>query len=279
VKNSQTTLFTFHKIREQCEQGNEGAWRAFLDFYSPVFFRLLEIHGNIDGAEAPRILKKALEALAANGFERFRATSRQSEREFLGDIRCLLLEVALEKAFHPAQAESAPGGIFETEKITKLLEELPLLHKEMLFFKLSGYHDDTLERVLRIAPRVAEKAFERLTAEYAPARNAERERCPWPAGWLAFLKRVREMKTDKCQSTHQFVRVHDGQVSWYDKEPVEKHVSACLHCLDSWTGIREVGYWRHAADPVSASKINELLEVLPIERAATKKSFFARLRS
>jgi hypothetical protein len=278
VKNSQTTLFTFHKIREQGEQGNADAWRAFLDFYSPVFFRLLEIHGAIDGTEASRIVKKTLAELTANGFERFRATSRQSEREFLADIRGLLLEVALE-AFPPVQAESAPGGIFEAEKISKLLEDLPLLHKEMLFFKLSGYHDDTLEHVFRIAPRVAEKAFERLTAEYAPARNAERERCPWPAEWLAFLKRVRGMKTDKCLSPHQFVRVHDGQVSWYEKEPVEKHVSSCLHCLDTWAGIREVGYWRHASDPLSASEITGLLELLPIEKAPAKKSFFARLRS
>jgi hypothetical protein len=278
VKNSQTTLFTFHKIREQGEQGNAEAWRAFLDFYSPVFFRLVEIHGAIDRTEASPIVKKALAELTTSGFERFRATSRQSEREFLADIRSLLLEVALE-ALHPVQAESAPGRIFEAEKITTLLEDLPLLHKEMLFFKLSGYHDDTLEHVFRIAPRVAEKAFERLTGEYAPARNAERERCPWPVEWLAFLQRVRAMKTDKCLSPHQFVRVHDGQVSWYEKEPVEKHVSSCLHCLDTWAGIREVGYWRHASDPLSASDITGLLELLPIEKAPAKKSFFARLRS
>ena len=282
MKHNQTTLFTFHKIREQGEQGNAEAWRAFLDFYGPVFVRLLEIHGAVERAEALRILKKALADLSANGFERFRATSRQSEREFLGDIRGLLLEVALEAAFNPAPAESpstAPGGIFETEKIAKLLEGLPLLHKEMLFFKLSGYSDDTLERVLRIAPRVAEKAFERLTAEYEPARHAKGERCPWPADWLAFLKRARGLKAENCLSPHQFIRVHDGQVSWYDKEPVEKHVSACLHCLEAWTGLREVGYWRHAADPLSASEIKQLLEALPVEKPPVKKSLFARLRS
>ena len=56
------------------------------------------------------------------------------------------------------------AGGFETEKISQLLADLPLLHKEMLFFKLAGYTDATIERILRMSPRVAEKAFQRLAA-------------------------------------------------------------------------------------------------------------------
>ena len=75
------------------------------------------------------------------------------------------------------------------------------------------------------------------------------------------------------------MRIHDGQVSWYDKEPVEKHVSACLHCLEAWTGLREVSYWRLAAERLSASEINALLEIIPVEKPPAKKSLFQRLRS
>ncbi len=75
------------------------------------------------------------------------------------------------------------------------------------------------------------------------------------------------------------MRIHDGQVSWYEKEPVEKHVSGCLHCLEAWAGLREVGYWRRAADPLSSSEIERLLEVIPVEKPAAKKSLFQRLRS
>jgi hypothetical protein len=45
-------LFTFHKIREQSEQGKADAWRALLEFYAPMFFRLLEINGAMSRAEA-----------------------------------------------------------------------------------------------------------------------------------------------------------------------------------------------------------------------------------
>jgi len=272
-------LFTFHKIREQSEQGTAEAWRALLEFYAPAFFRLLEIEGAMSAQEALPVVKKMLGDLTGNGLERLHATSRQSEREFLGDLRAMLLEAAAEyvSAKNP---ETLAAGAFEPDKIANLLDGLPLLHKEMLFFRLAGYTENTVERVMRLSPRVAEKAFERLAGEYQAARLTERDQCPWPAAWLAFLKQARGLKTENCTPTHEMVRIHDGQVSWYEKEPVEKHVSGCLHCLEAWTGLREVGYWRRAADPISASQIDQLFEVIPVEKTLTKKkSFLQRLRS
>ena len=270
-------LFTFHKIREQSEKGGGEAWRALLEFYGPVFFRLLEIHAAMAQGEPPPVVKKMLAELTANGFERLRATARQSEREFLGDLRALLLDVANDAL--ASQKSEIPGGAFEPVKIGKLLEGLPLLHKEMVFFKLAGYTDATIERIMRLSPRVAEKAFERLAGEYQAARQNENDRCPWPAAWLAFLKQARGLKTENCTPAHEMVRIHDGQVSWYDKEPVEKHVAGCLHCLEAWTGLREVGYWRRAADPLSRTQIDDFLEIIPAEKLpAKKKSLFARLR-
>jgi hypothetical protein len=271
-------LFTFHKIRTQSEQGKAEAWRALLDFYAPGFVRLLEIHGAMPAREAFPVLKKMLAELTANGFERLRATSRESEREFLGDLRGLLLVAALD-AVASQNSDQPASSAFETEKIATLLEGLPLLHKEMLFFKLAGYTENTIERVLRISPRVAEKAFDRLAGEYQAARQTEQDRCPWPAAWLGFLKQARTIKTENCILGHQMMRIHDGQVSWYEKEPVEKHVSGCLHCLEAWTGLREVGYWRRVADPLTGAEIERLLEAVPVEKAPAKKSFFARLRS
>jgi hypothetical protein len=271
-------LFTFHKIREQSEQGTAEAWRALLEFYAPAFFRLLEIDGAISAQEALPVVKKMLGDLTRNSFERLRGTSRQSEREFLGDLRAMLLEAATDY-LSAKNSETLAAGAFEPDKIAKLLDGLPLLHKEMLFFRLAGYTENTVERVMRLSPRVAEKAFERLAGEYQPARQAERDQCPWPAAWLAFLKQARGLKTENCTPTHEMMRIHDGQVSWYEKEPVEKHVSGCLHCLEAWTGLREVGYWRRAADPISASQIDQLFEVIPVEKTLTKKSFLQRLRS
>jgi len=275
-----TVLYTFHKVREQCEQGSAEAWRAFLDFYTPLSLHLLKMYLPGDGPAPGRVWEQTLAALAENDFQRFRATERQSEREFLAHVRALLLDQAVQAAAAGDTAEaSQPASAaapLHLEVLGKLLEGLPLLHQEMLFFKLAGYTDASIERMMRMSPRVAQAAFARLESDYAAALKLECDRCPWPRPWLALLQDARAKKQEACPHVHQFLRIHDGQVSWYDKEPVEKHVAGCRHCLEAWTALREVAYWRKAAPAVATAQIEGYLGALPLP-AAPKKSFFQRM--
>lgn len=284
VTDHKAVLYTFHKVRERCEQPNAEAWRAFLNFYSPLGLHLLGIYAP-DPAEARRVWEKTLRALAENNFERFRGASRQTEREFLADVRALLLDTVTGEApggtADAAEAvapETAGERLLDPEKLGKLLEGLPLLHQEMLFFRLGGYTDATIEEMLRFAPGVAEKAFARLGPDLSAAQNLEKDRCLWPADWLDILRHARGGKKENCPQLHQFLRVQDGQVSWYDKEPVEKHVSGCLYCLERWTALREVGHWRRAAPAVPPEQIEEFLRVLPVG-PEPKKSLLRRIFS
>jgi hypothetical protein len=261
MAEKRASIFTFHRIRQECELPGREPWRAFLDFYSSLLLRLLEIYLPENGARRRAIVEDLLRQLSAGNFQRFRQTSRQSEREFLVDLRALLFEIAAPAAGAASPANSA---LVSPDNVRPLLDGLPLLHQEMLFFKLAGYTDATLEQMLRVTPAVAAKAFERLGDNYAPVQNLQRDRCPWPAAWQALLAEARNSRQENCPELHQFLRIHDGQVSWYDKEPVERHVSACLHCLDRWTALREVGHWRRVAPPVPAATIDELLAVLPL---------------
>jgi hypothetical protein len=272
VSDNHASILTFQQIREQCEQGNAEAWRAFVSLYGPLFAHLLEVYSP-SGTEASQDpARKMLARLAENDFARLRETPRQSEREFLTDIRALLLDTALVSLDEIPQAETN----FTLENLGKLMEGLPLAHQEMVVFRLSGYTDASLENMLRIAPRVAEAAFARLEADFAAAGHLELDRCPWPVPWLSVLRQARTTKKDNCPELHQFLRIQDGQVSWYDKEPVEKHVGSCLYCLERWTALRELGYWRRKAKPVTASQVEELLQAVPLT-IPEKKSFLRRM--
>jgi hypothetical protein len=285
---------TFHRIREQCEQANADAWRALLALYGPLGLHLVAMYAPDRAAADPAlgrtVWEETLRRLAENNFERFRSTARQSEREFLADVRALLLETLAEQdakgdAGEPTVATldgaSTPEGSASTarldpERLAALLEGLPLLHQEMLFLKLAGYSDGTVEKMLRVAPRVAEKSFARLSPDFAAALGTQKDRCLWPSDWLAILRRARTAKKETCPELHQILRVHDGQVSWYDKEPVERHVSGCLYCLERWTALREVGYWRRMAPTVSPEQIEGWLRVLPVRVEEKKKKSLLR---
>lgn len=279
MSDKQITVLTFQQVREQCEQGNAEAWRAFVNLYGSLLTHLLEVYSPAAVKASPLIMTKMLASLAEDDFARFRSTSRQSEREFLTDVRALLLDVALDSAGDPVSTDSPqtiPSATFSLEAVGKLMDGLPLTHQEMIFLRLSGYTDVSLENMLRIAPVVAQTAFARLEADYSAATHLEKDRCTWPASWLNLLRQARATKKDNCPDLHQFLRIQDGQVSWYDKEPTEKHVSSCLYCLERWTALRELGYWRRKASPLAAAELEGLIAVLPVA-APAKKSFLQRV--
>jgi hypothetical protein len=277
----QPAVFTFHKVREECEQGNAEAWRAFLNFYSPLCLHLLKIYGS-DENEAARsaIWVKTLGALTENNFEKFRATARQSEREFLVEVRALLFDTALAQrrvqeraassAGEASNSEGAGKPALNFERTSKIVEGLPLLHQEVLWFKLAGYTDATIESILRTTPRVAHAALDRLEPDFAAARELASDGCLWPDAWLALLAQARAAKKEDCPPLHQLLRIHDGQVSWYDKEPTETRVAGCVHCLESGSALHEVSYWRRAAPALPSTEIEEWLRGLPVVARAAR---------
>ena len=72
------------------------------------------------------------------------------------------------------------------------------------------------------------------------------------------------------------MRIQDGQVSWYEKEPIEKHVTSCLYCLERWTALREVVYGRRVATPLDVAVIERLALAVPTGDNP-KKSLFKRV--
>ena len=279
MTNGSATTFTFHRLRQECEQGAPAAWKAFLEFYSPLFLHLLSLYVP-DDTKAASIWSDSLAALSLNNFESFRATARQSEREFLVDIRAVVINAAREqRAKETSETQAVPLNV---ERVTKILEGLPLAHQEILWFKLAGYADANIERMMRTTPQIASGALGRLEPEFTAAVAPASEGCRWPREWLALLTEAQKAKKEDCPPLHQLLRIQDGQVSWYDKEPMEKRVASCLHCLETWTALREVGYWRRAAPAPPAERLEEWLRALPVDADAVastpkKKSFLRRV--
>jgi len=270
-------LMTFHKTLPGCEQGDRDAWRLFLARYTPIVFQLFGVY--LPGTPEQRweFWREAVRALCAGNYERLRAFSHQSEREFLVDVRAFLLDRVSAAIDSSLDAQAPPGPTVET--LGALLKGLPLLHQEIVFLTLAGYSQATLEKVLRISPAVAQQGFERLRADYAPVLERSEDRCLWPAGWTAITRTARAGKRDDCAPLRLLVRILDGQATWYEKSPVEEHRATCLHCLEFWTSLLEVSSWERVMKPWPPEQIEPLLADLPL-RAPEKSrgSLFARIR-
>ncbi len=266
---------TFQRTLAACEQGESEAWRTFLEAYTPVAFGLVDFFLPAFRGRREEIWREALQTLSTNNYERLRGFDHQAEREFLVDLRSFLMEMGAPRLDRARDISGSPRPSPET--LGALLQDLPLLYQEAVFLKLAGFSDATLEKVLRIPAAAAERACERLQSDYSAFLKQDRDECLWPAAWLELLRQVRAAGSPQCVPIRQFVRIFDGQASWYDKAPTEEHIVGCLHCLERWTSLREVIYWRNSTKPLPAGKVENLLSSLPIEVPASRKSLLGRL--
>jgi hypothetical protein len=264
-------LLTFHKIIAGCVAGEREAWTSFVTEYTPAFVGLLEVYlGPACRSLAWAAWQASLAELSAQRFERLRSLDQQSEKEFLLGLRRLVLSQAASTLDPKTRAGAAPPSPRHpaVERVQERLAGLPLIHQQVVFLKLAGYTDGIIERVLRITPAVAQQSFERLGDD---ARTPAAE-------WLAVLEHAGSAGTEDCPAPRRLIRIQEGQVSWYDRDPVEQRLTGCLHCLELWTALGEVRYWRRETQPLASAKVEELLAPLPIEAvAATRPSLLKRV--
>lgn len=254
-----------------CETGDANAWQAFLANYTPMMFRLLEVYApQLEGVARKPLWQAALQELTAAEYKRLREFDHQAEREFLMDLKWFVLDLAAQK-LHGASGEARPLA----ESIRSRLEGRPIAHQEIILLNLAGHSPAALEKVLLVPGSLIAKAL--APAEGAEPSTGGASPVPPPVNWLGMLREVRAARTPECPPPRNFVRILDGQASWYDKTPTENHLANCLHCLETWTSLREADSLRRVTIPLAKSDVAEYLSALPIAAASAARSWKAKL--
>jgi hypothetical protein len=268
---------TFHKTLAGCEEGSRAAWQGFISSYSPTIFRILSVYRPACGVECRRkAWQDCLRVLSTDNFQHLGTFDHQSEREFVVGLRAFVLETSSNRPDPAADTRDAPEPT--PDAVKSLLKGLPLTHQLVLFLKLAGYSDSTLERMLRITPAVAQSSLERLQEKCVVVLQREQDAGLWPAAWMDLLRHAWASHTDACAPLRQFVRILDGQTGWNEKESVEKHAVQCLHCIERWTSLREVAHWLRETTPLPADEVEALLSGLSVKAdAGANKSFLRRM--
>ncbi len=267
-----TRYLTFQTVLPGCENGDADCWRFFLTTYTPIASRLLAAYVPELSEEARTALwRDALQALAADDFKRLREFDHQAEREFLVDLKSFVLELA-------AIRLGEPGGEsrLSSESVRGRLDGRPIAHQEILLLKLGGYSESDIEKVLVIPATLVASALAPaagaapLGGSAVPAAGAR--------AWLGFLHEIHAARTPDCPDRRIFVRILDGQISWYDKTPAETHMAKCLHCLDFWASLREADSFRRQTAPIPESQVAGFLPALALAAAPEgRNSWFGKL--
>jgi hypothetical protein len=235
-------------------------------------FRLLDVYAPQMGRQARESLwQDALQGLATDDFKRLRGFDHQAEREFLIDLKGHVLDLALQRL------GGAPSeGRHTVESVGRLVEGRPIAHQELILLNLGGYSPAVLEKLLVVPQTLVAKALT-PAAGAEPGQSGASPARPETA-WLEFLREVHAARTPDCPPRRIFVRILDGQISWYDKTPAENHMTRCLHCLEVWASLREADALRRETAPLPDGEVLAYLAALPIAAAAPAGgSWFGKL--
>jgi len=246
-----------------CREGDAEAWRALVAQYTPVLAGVAKAYSSDPGRIAGA-WRGVLGSLAGHDFAALKEVEAQSDREFFSVLRASLLE---QFTAGPEDLTSPDGldTITVLEDLSRLMRESPLVHQNMMFLHLTGYSDPDIELILRISPAVAQRSVERLNAAFWADFRRSMEAAHWQAAWLRMNRRMRRSKTPDCVPIRPLIRILDGQFGWYEKDPIERHLGACLHCLEAWVGLQEITHWMQRGTPLTPAQVDELLSGLPVK--------------
>lgn len=266
-------VYSFHRMAEECRADRPQAWAHCVRLYFPlVHHLLLRYFPGLDPAALPAQLFRAARA---EGAVLWRSYGGSGEKDFLLHLRDFVFE----------QGRATRGGRPETpvtsDGFWAVLGEFPPLQREMLVLSFRGYTPEEIKDIMKFAPesvqagveRVREKLHARLGEAIGPD-IATRDHD-------ALFEAFEQQRGKDCLEDKIYVRIADGQASWYDRQDYERHLEGCAHCLNRFASYREAVYFFRTLPPAEAAEVAPLLRALELPQeglaAGGKKPWWLRL--
>ncbi|MGH9452914.1 MAG: hypothetical protein ACRD2O_02975 [Terriglobia bacterium] len=268
-------MLTFRNTIQGCREGDAAAWRTLIVQYTPILTGTVKAY-SADAGRVERAWRSVLSASADHEFAALKELDAQSDREFFMVLRSSLLEQmarGLEDGSHPG-GWNIPEAL---ETLSRLMTEFPLVHQNVAFLSLTGYPEPVIEGIIRISPGIAKSSVDRLNSEFYADFRRSVDAAEWQRGWLRLVSQIRAIQTPDCVPIRRLIRILDGQFGWSEKEPIERHLAVCLHCLEAWVGLQEITYWMRRGTPLAPEQVDELVSSLPLKtKSKQRTSFFKR---
>ncbi len=230
-------VFTCAEIVEGCRRGDDAAWGHFTARYLPLAGAVLDRHFPEHAARRDELLREALAQARDDNARFFRDYQGHSEREFLLHWR----EQALRVGEAAAPAPAPPQIPLEWETFQKAIADFTALERQMIWMTLLSPLAGDADKVLRVDPKTvasvlgrAQEALRGASDHWNPQMLVENRH--------RLIDAARAAATEDCPLPRQFLRLLDGQITWRDRQGIERHLTRCWRCVDVLCRFREVVY-------------------------------------
>jgi len=211
-------IYTSYEMIQDCRAGKPAGWSYFLANYKPVVERLAAHYGLSDIEAALADVRNSL----------FASIQPVPERQFVAALRQKVLAQAPDRALD-----------LDLEAMGQAFAPLTVVEKKAVWLETMHYTADDAARMLRMDAQTVAKVRDKA-ADLLRAAQDRWSRTMLADNGLALGRAVAAQAGPECISPKALLDIIDGRSTWSKREEMERHITACWHCVDHFSRLHEV---------------------------------------
>ena len=243
-------IYTCFEMVRDCRANRAEGWSYFVSNYVPVIRKLLAHYAS----EESSLVEGVLVAIAKPESSVFQSLEPAPERWFVAELR---------QNIHGQIQVDTPEITIDLETVAAALEPLTVVEKQAAWLETMGYDSAASGAMLRMAPRTVEKIRGRASELIRGAIDNWRHSLLAENG-VALGRAAAAGAGKDCLPAKSFLDMIDGRATWRVREEMERHITACWHCIDHFCRMAEVIGLLRGIEPLSEAEAEPFLRPLGI---------------
>ncbi|HJZ95697.1 MAG TPA: hypothetical protein VKE70_04280, partial [Candidatus Solibacter sp.] len=213
-------VYTCYEMIRDCRADQPAGWSFFVSQYVPAIRRVLA-HYAPDSADRA-LLERIVVLLRRPDSSLWKSLEPAPERWFVAELR---QQIVAELPVSAAEIE------LDLPTAAEALEPLTVTEKLAAWLEALRYSPQQSGPMLRVSAATVEKIRARA-GELIRGKVDAWRRTLLAENGLALSRAAGTAGTPDCLPAKAFLDILDGRTTWSGREQMERHVTACWHCID-----------------------------------------------
>ena len=261
-------IYTCYEMIRDCRADRPEGWSYFIANYTPVIQRVIAHYFPQQAADSA-LAARLLADLRRPESSLFQSLEPAPERWFVAELRQQVLA-----AIQPGK-ETAPAILLDLETLAAALEPFTVVEKQAAWLEAMRYTPAHTGVLLRMEPRTVETIRARAAGLLRGKADAWNQTVIADNGFQ-LGRAAAAVQIPECPPAKTFLDVLDGRATWRGRELLERHVTACWHCIDHFCRMAEVIDLLRGLEPLPQPERDRLCEALgiPLKRRHAWRKWF-----